>query len=169
MIQREEMADLAQQVGECIVCGKEFIKVGNKKTCSPECSKKRKTMITAISHGYSYKYKKFRCAICGKEYLAIRKNSKTCSTVCGALYQKSNRKKLYECTQEEIDNALKNREKSNIAARNCKRRSRGEIDLDENEKYNRHEKASTKVLVDINQKAREAGMSYGQYVARYGL
>ena len=155
------MVALDQQVGKCVICGKEFVKKGNMKTCSTECSKELSAISTAKSHGYNYKPFKYHCVVCGKEYFSKRKTSKTCSTECSKVYQHSNSKETCSCISP--DGSVRYVSKEKIA-----RRSSWEIE-DEHEKYIQHEKKSTKVIVDINQKARELGMSYGQYVARYGV
>ena len=153
---------MAQQVGKCVICGKEFVKKGNMKTCSLECSKENAINNTAKFHGYNYEPFKYRCVMCGKEYFSKRKKSKTCSTECAKAYQRANCKEIYPYIPP--DEAIEHTEKRKVV-----RRSSWEIERDNNKDYNKHEKKSTACIVDINQKARELGLSYGQYVARYGI
>lgn len=161
---------MVQQEGKCVICGKTFIKnCGVQKTCSKECSKELHDHTMALQKGYALEASKRICVICGKEYKSRRKDSKTCSTLCASLYQSSNRKKINEYTDEEVRKAMELRKKCLETARKRRRRIRQEKDEEANKKYNDHEKETTKVIVDINQKARDMGLTYGQYVARYGV
>ena len=69
---------------DCVVCGKPFRRIGNKITCSPECSHARANKSTA-----EYMRKKNNeavectCTICGKTFTKSRKQQKyTCSMEC---------------------------------------------------------------------------------------
>ncbi|GEM_PF-4469207 len=66
---------------KCIICGKEFIRIGHQKTCSPECRKKWQTKYMQKWWDKHYGNRTIACVICGKEFES-RYGRITCSTEC---------------------------------------------------------------------------------------
>ena len=86
------------------------------------------------------------CAFCGKTFVCNTNCQRYCSKECNRLNQNAMKSKWYGAPEMEKNY----KEQQALTAREYRKRVR----------------KSRAVLVDINEKAREAGMTYGQYVAQ---
>lgn len=127
-------------VKECVECGKLFVtNKGNKVTCSKECSDIRKKKYN------DEKNAKAREAT--RERLGIR-----ICVICGNEFAPNQPAKV--CCSPECQR---------VRDRQRVRESNHSIKL-----RNKKVKSTEQQINDINAKAKAMGLSYGQYVARYG-
>lgn len=94
-----------------------------------------------------------KCVICGKEYIATKANCICCSTPCK---KERNRQKARENWKRYIQEG-----------RYHDRMKKTNIRMAKTEK--RQGDTAGMSLAEVNAKAREAGMSYGQYMVKKGL
>jgi len=66
---------------KCVICGKEFIRIGIQKTCSPECSKELERRYMKDWWDESYGDRTSICVVCGKKFES-RYGKITCSEEC---------------------------------------------------------------------------------------
>lgn len=127
-------------VKECVECGKIFItNKGNKLTCSKKCSDiRRKKYADDL-------YAKARAAT--RERIGI----KIC-VICGNEFAPNQPTKV--CCSPECQR-IRDRQRIRESNHSIKQR-------------NKKVKSTEQQINDINAKAKALGMSYGQYVARYG-
>lgn len=123
----------------CKICGKEFeASYKRTKLCSAECKKENKKLY-ARNQAIERKEKNRElmgtkfCVVCGKEFSARNWNQKTCSRKC---FKEHARK----------TDAINKKKKKEEVVKVKNERSRKQI-----------------ASVQDNQKAQEAGMSYGKY------
>lgn len=124
------------------------------------------------------------CAECGKIFESNVHSQKTCSPGCAAIRRKKQNEERYakaraatrerngiriclNCGKDFVsDHALKV-----CCSRECQH-ERDKRKINENNRSIRQKskaiRSTEKQIIDINAKARALGMSYGQYVARYG-
>jgi hypothetical protein len=128
-------------VRECSECGRPYISnVASKLTCSKECSEIRRLR--------KVEEKNARARAATRERIGI----KICLT-CGKDFSPNHPSKV--CCSPECQ-----RERERKLAREGWR-SMGQTAA-------RKPKSTEKQIIDINAKAKAMGLSYGQYVARYG-
>lgn len=124
----------------CIECGKTFLThIASKKTCSDECANMRRRM-------YAIKRNAER-----REATRERIGTRICA-ICGKEFSPNQPAKVCcspECQRE------RDRERIRVSNRSIQQR-------------NKKVKSSEQQINDINAKAKALGLSYGQYVARYG-
>lgn len=89
------------------------------------------------------------CLICEKEFTATVNNQVYCGKEC---YKESQRRLTKEWYKNNPDAMLKYKYNRNPDRERLKRAKKGNA-----------------ALADINAKAREAGMTYGQYVSKMGI
>ena len=124
----------------CSICGKTFeTNVSGKKTCSEECA--------AISKKRYNDAKNARARVATRERIGI----KICAT-CGKEFSANHPAKV--CCSPDCQR-VRERE---LAKASWKKEALREKKI----------KSSEKAIIDINAKAKAMGLSYGQYVARYG-
>lgn len=125
-------------IRECCICGIQFeSKVSNRKTCSQECSEKRRRQYNDELNAKAREATRVRlgtkiCATCGKEFAPNHPAKVCCSPGC----QKER--------DREVARLYWNKKKSPV----------------ENQPVDK-----AQAIIDINAKAKEMGMTYGQYVA----
>lgn len=124
----------------CEMCGKEFeAKIKSAKYCSKNCGQKKWRMLNT---DISKKTKEAaKCIVCGNEFKKLRKDHVCCSKKCS-------QKKYKESTKIRV---AEWREKQK-----AKKKEPKPVSLH-------------KARADIAIAARAEGLSYGQYVAKYGL
>ena len=128
------------EIRECSECGRPFISnVASKKTCSKACSEARRLKKVEEKNA------KARAATL--ERIGV----KICLT-CGKEFTPNHPAKV--CCSPECQ---KIRERQLVKA-SWKKEAQREKEI----------KSSEKAISDINAKAKAMGLSYGQYVARYG-
>lgn len=163
---------MGQQVSRvCPECGKVFI-VGSTKirtvTCSEECRLKRRREQTYESKGKVVKEYTKKCATCGKEYKTKRANSKTCCTECSAIYMYVSSHKDCKIEGEELKKvAMKRHNENREAQQKCRAIRQGYHYV--KAKPKRRKRKYTDEIDDIQMRAQAEGLSYGKYVAKYGL
>lgn len=74
---------------KCVVCGKDFIKVGRAITCSKDCQVARGVWINRETISDKRQFRKenpivFYCRRCGKEFIKTVGNRTYCSLDCNA-------------------------------------------------------------------------------------
>lgn len=129
---------------KCVICGK-FYETQNytvQKTCSRKCGAEyRKT--NALNKPYTprmpQRLREIKCEVCGAKFLARTGKAKYCSD-CKTESQRM--KKVVLSRTYRATKGLKKRQDAYLKGVNA--------------------------LADINAKARELGLTYGQYQARYG-
>mgnify|MGYP003314736900 CR=1 FL=1 len=127
-------------VRTCVECGKTFLThVPSKKTCSDECANMRRRRY-AIERNAER-----------RQATRERLGTRICLT-CGKEFAPSNSNKV--CCSSECQK-VRDRELVNASNRSIRQR-------------NKKAKSSEQQINDINAKAKAMGLSYGQYVARYG-
>ena len=166
---------------KCIHCGKEFDANGNRKYCSLVCQKDAHRIKEKEKR--SKEFKKWsanvHCVYCGKKFEPVSRKQKYCSNECMTKLYKDIRDKMAEARGIIIHNCeICGKEYKPFSARqkycstDCsreayKRASRKvrHIKIIEPKK----KKPPTLSISDICRLAREEHMSYGKYVAKYGL
>ena len=130
----------------CRVCGKPFLDDSpGRKYCSPECSRsaanEKRREYTRRKNEELRKAGKFihTCEVCGAQFESPRSDRRFCSVRCAR--------------------AQFRKEPTARVSKASKQRRRGKVDRP----------LSNDSLHDVVLMAAEAGMSYGKYVARYGL
>jgi len=124
------------------------------------------------------------CTECGKTFIANVANRKTCSDACSEIRKKKYAEKVYAkkraatlerigmricvtcCKEFTTNNPAKvccSPECQRVRDRKLTKQNRMSTKLREQKI-----KSSEKDIIDINAKAKAMGLSYGQYVARYG-
>ena len=129
------------QERECKYCGKKFVPtVKTNIYCSIDCQyeNRKKSMRVAREKGSS-KISKRPCIVCGMVYQPKRANGTCCSDKC--------RRKYYKKMQTISNKKLQEKKKAEELLAKIKVQ----------------EKRKNSPLVEMNAKARELGMSYGQY------
>lgn len=84
---------------KCVICGKEFIRVGVQKTCSPECSEEWKRRYMRKWYEENVGDRTAICVVCGKEF-EQRNGTNTCSEECRIKRAKQIDQEWYEKTYE---------------------------------------------------------------------
>jgi hypothetical protein len=126
-------------IRECRICGKLFnANVSNRKTCSQECADIRRRQYIDEQNA--------RARAATRERLG----TKICA-ICGKEFAPNHPAKM--CCSPECQ-----RERDRDLVRS-KRKYKG---------TKQKNKSSEEQIIDINAKAKAMGLSYGQYVARYG-
>ena len=120
---------------KCIICGKEFVRVGQAKVCSDECCKiKDKRYLEEKNRQRAEETRKRlgtrKCVVCGKVFAPKCYNRIACGPVCA-----------------------KEQDRLNRIKRKAELRSRKEVKVDKSENS----------MWKINERARAMGMSYGKY------
>lgn len=152
----------------CKGCGKEFTSSNNKKRyCSKECSGRA--------------YPKKVCKECGKEFTPEAHNQLFCTKECRIEYNNTQRrgypagvfeKKCQQCgklfTTKKFTKSFCSKRCGGIYYNHFTHEHSDEMTAAEKVKKAKYEAASG-ALVDTAVEAREAGMSYGEYVAKKQL
>ena len=129
----------------CEVCGKEFeTENENKVCCNKLCASTRWRRMHPEKCRKNIEPNIGKCIICGKDFEKKRKDHKCCSEECRNEYEKKKVKERYERYKEK-----QQQEQLKEAVRLAK-------------KGENHD-----AIADIAIRARNLGMSYGQYVAKY--
>ena len=68
-------------MNKCVICGKEFLRVGVQKTCSPECSEEMTKRYMKDWHDRQYGNRIRECLVCGKKFES-RYGRMLCSDEC---------------------------------------------------------------------------------------
>lgn len=122
-----------------------------------------------------------KCINCGKEFkIKFRSNEKYCSTECGQQFYKNKNKEQRFCLVcgKELPPRRRSycsdecRYKGKIAYqiyRNNELYKKPKAEAEEKPKRKRGRPKKMPSLSDINALAREEGLTYGQYCAKYGL
>ncbi len=71
----------------CVICGKEFLRVGVQKTCSPECSEEMTKRYMKDWHDRQYGNRIRECLVCGKKFES-RYGRMLCSDECREEWEK---------------------------------------------------------------------------------
>ena len=152
---------------KCIECGKSFIVEDlRQKCCSDECRIHRKKAIAKEYYKKHIKPQKEaickKCKTCGKQFVSFSNGQKYCSEECRrAYYKQPLGKRTFECAfcgnSFEADARRKYcsaecRIKSEASAKKRSKRKKPKLSLNQVAKF-----------------CREEGLSYGRYVAKYGL
>ncbi len=126
-------------IKECAICGRPFItNISNKMTCSKECADVRRKQYVDKVNAEN------------REATRLRLGTRLCMQ-CGKEFAPNHPAKVCcspECQRE------RDRERVRLAY--------------SGEKLKGKKVSTEKQLIDINAKAKAMGLSYGQYVARYG-
>jgi predicted nucleic acid-binding Zn ribbon protein len=143
----------------CLHCGREFVKTGNSQKYCSDCGS-----------GYHRKYEELEsatCKECGKEFSPSCPTMIYCSKECArnwhnrarAMKRKENKRYCVVCGALLTD--YKHRR---YCSEECKKKAN-------RIKVFRPKRKAKKMasLIDISAKANEEGLTYGQYVAKYGL
>jgi len=72
---------------KCVICGKEFIPMFGRKTCSKECSQELKKLYNKKHYDSVVGDRTKKCVVCGKEFES-RYGRITCSEECQKLREK---------------------------------------------------------------------------------
>lgn len=127
-------------VKTCVECGKTFLThISSKKTCSDECANMRRRR-------YAIKRNEEK-----RQETRERLGTRTC-LICGKEFEPRNCNIV--CCSPECQK-VRDRELVNASNRSIRLK-------------NKKAKSSEQQINDINAKAKAMGLSYGQYVARYG-
>ena len=112
---------------KCVICGKEFIRVGVQKTCSPECSEELKRRYMKEWYDNSVGNRTAICVVCGKEF-EQRNGTNTCSEECRIKrakqidqewYKKTYKSKIKKCTI--CGKEFSGRGRSKTCSKNCRK------------------------------------------------
>ncbi len=156
---------------KCEQCGKVFVaKSKLRKYCSQKC-------IAKASYGKNKKPPEEKvCAVCGEKFEAVRKNKMYCSYYCVQLAHKIKTGKVVA--------PLSKRRKHINTCENCGKLFEAYSDnkaycSEECVKEGMEKKKAARLVrktkkpkvsaAEIARKAREEHLTYGQYVAKYGL
>lgn len=143
----------------CAVCGKAFVtKRPNKRTCSAECSvelERKRTRINNKSH-------RGVCRECKKEFVGY-KGQKFCSVACKNKYIRRNKGKV-RCMCRVCGAEFLSEFKTDYCSENC-RLIAYNMGVSAAKKERRKSKKRDS-LSEYALKARNAGMTYGQYVGQ---
>lgn len=161
---------MGQQVSRiCKECGKVFFVSSPRNrsvVCSEECLRNRKREQTYRSKGIKIETHTKVCATCGKEYQTKRAYSKTCCTECSAIYGYITSHKNCKLEGEELKKVAMQRWKENREAQTrCRAYKKGYHYA----KPTKTKRKSFDEIDDIQKRAQAEGLSYGKYVAKYGL
>ena len=137
------------RIKNCCICGKEFLAERNRISCSPECSAERKRQVTREAARKQAKKVSVTnriciCKWCGKEY-ARTKTSLYCSEECARFMSREKSKAYNQRKRDEL-------------------KMYGTVSIAPNAQLakKRHHEAEITATAAA---AKDAGMSYGQYVA----
>ncbi len=183
----------------CVICGKEFQAVSVKNiTCSKECGKERNRQRALKLSERKKHVGIVRCFNCGKEFMQTHGNQRICSPECKKeYYAEYGRKKALERSREASAERAKQRteikcsecgrvfippKKGVVTCSNeCSKKRAERLGRERVKAYARKEYTSAakklpgktgkkaKSLTEIEKAAMAKHLSYGQYVARYGL
>lgn len=176
---------MAKTIKKCIICGKEFEPMkASQKTCSKECRDKKNREYARNSNEQRKHLEVIKCIVCGKEFKQTHGSQKICSDECKKVYSKLRQhefqirhkkpleaQKCYECGKEFIpsrNGALTCSQKCSKARtkRLAKEKRKEKTKVNNNKRsYKKKEKSMNEILIS----AMAEHMTYGQYVAKYGL
>lgn len=128
----------------CQRCGKEFVRTGNAQRYCEDCKTAKPPK------------EKMQCPVCGSIFERNRPNQYYCSVKC----RKQNSKKaFYHC--EYCGKVYEQAYTSKYCSEECKNKARAHT-----KKRGRPKKKLT--LAEIDRLAKAEGLTYGQYVSKYG-
>lgn len=164
-------------VRKCIICGKMFTtNRSTQKTCSEKCSLIRKsereeqyrlkTKLKNNAQNNVSKKKKERqetCKYCGKEFTSTHNSQKYCTVECRdkARHNKRLGTRVFEC--EFCGELFEADAKRRFCTVECRRKAESA------RKKKRKPKKPKLSLEQVAKLSREEGLSYGEYVKKYGL
>ena len=162
-------------VKKCVVCGKVFTTNRTRQiTCSDKCSLIRRSereaqyrlKTTPENKEPKKKNREETCGQCGKVFVTTNHNQKYCSVECrDKAYKEKPYKPLgtrvFEC--EFCGELFEADAKRRFCTPECRRKA------EQGKKKIRKPKKPKLSLIDVAKLCREEGLSYGQYVAKYGL
>lgn len=150
----------------CLHCGSEFVKTGRSQKYCPTCGRIRSKKVR--------KYEKLEtttCRECGKEFKPTHYISVYCSKECSKAWHRANINRLRRESREarcivcgELITDVKRRK---YCSEECKKNNR--VKFYQPKDNARNTAKHTASLSEISAKANEEGLTYGQYVAKYGL
>ena len=148
-------------IKKCPLCGKDFEASSNRKIyCSVNCTQKAY---------YNRKVKKIpvtgKCPVCGKEF-EIKTNRQYCSEEC----KKKSKMKTIVC--EVCGKTVLTSTRRKYCSEECGNIAKNEKNRERDRYRDRRKKKppvkSNSALAEVTRAARDAGLSYGQYVAMNG-
>jgi len=165
-------------VKKCIICGKRFTThKSTQKTCSDKCSVIRrsererqyriakKIANSEQNRAQNKKGKQVFCAQCGKEFTTTHPTQKYCTLECRDKAYKSRDKRLgrrvFEC--EFCNKLFEADAKRRFCTPECRRKA------ERKKKKQTKPKKPKLTLEQVAKLSREEGLSYGEYVKKYGL
>ena len=163
-------------VRKCIICGKMFTTNRNiQKTCSEKCSEIRRNEREAqyriarkIANSEQNRIRKKKerqetCEYCGKEFTTTHNSQKYCTVECRdkARHNKRLGTRVFEC--EFCGELFEADAKRRFCTVECRRKA------ERKKKKQTKPKKPKLSLEQVAKLSREEGLSYGEYVKKYGL
>lgn len=99
----------------CNNCGREFISIRNKKTCSDVCRKELRKKKNSIYYAIK------KCECCGNEFMSkIKENKKYCSYKCSGISKKTSSREIRVCAEcgKEFEERIKYSKK--LCSKKCR-------------------------------------------------
>ena len=173
------------RIMKCVVCGKEFKPIrANQKTCSKECRDKKNREYARNSNEQRKHLEVIKCIVCGKEFKQTHGSQTMCSEECRKEYRRQYHENLRRmkphtckisiCSEcgKEFENPGGKRLTCSPECRKARARkvqSESRRQKRQKDRYMSRRTKRGRPLSKIAAAARDVHMTYGQYVAKYGI